>query len=154
MMTALLEASKRLLDAVPNVELVTFLFIVFTLFYGPKVIYVAFAFTGLETIYWGPDTWVIMYLYLWPLLIMIVYLTRKHANAWFYSFLSAFFGLIFGALCAIVYIFIGGPSMAFTWWIAGIPSDILHCISNFIVCRLLYTPVMKGLQHIRKQMHK
>ncbi|MBQ1901141.1 MAG: hypothetical protein II169_01160 [Lachnospiraceae bacterium] len=150
MMVALLEAGKFTLQAIPNVEVVTLLFIVFTASFGLKTILVSFAFTGLETIWWGINTWNVMYLYIWPLLIVYVYLTRKHASVWFYSISSCIFGLFFGALCSIPYFFIGGPHMMFTWWIAGIPYDILHGISNFAVCLVLYKPLMYACGHIRK----
>ncbi|MDD5940725.1 MAG: hypothetical protein PUC46_08135 [Lachnospiraceae bacterium] len=142
MMTAMLEVVKFALQAIPNVEMVTFLFIIFTLLYGWKVLLCAFAFTALETVWWGPQAWVIMYLYVWPALILITYAVRRHAGVLFYSFLSGFFGLSFGALCSIVYLFIGGPYLMFTWWVSGIPYDIAHGISNFFICLLLYRPFM------------
>ena len=40
--------------------------------------------------------------------------------------------------------------MMFTWWIAGIPYDILHGISNFAACLVLYKPLMYACGHIRK----
>ena len=147
-MVALLEVSKRALDSLPNVELITFWFIMFTLFYGKKVILAAFAFTGIDVVFWGPHAWTIMYLYMWPLLILIVNATRKHENVWFYSILASAYGLSFGFLCSLVYLFIGGPSMMFTWWIAGIPFDVLHGVSNFFICLLLYKPV----RHIMQQL--
>ena len=141
MTTAILEVSKKVLEAVPNVELVSFLLIMFTLAFGLKMIFSATAFTILEIAWHGLHSWVIMYLYVWPLLILVIWLFRKHANVWFCSFVSAIYGLSFGALCSIVYIFIGGPYMAFTWWVAGIPWDIVHGVSNFIICLFLYRPI-------------
>ncbi|MBE5833859.1 MAG: hypothetical protein E7309_04405 [Butyrivibrio sp.] len=151
MMIAVIEAAKRALEFVPNVELVTLLFIVFALYFGKRVIIVSFAFTFLETFVWGLHTWVIMYLYIWPLLIILVLISRKHASYWFYCFLSALFGLFFGAMCSIPYLFIGGPVMMFNWWIAGIPYDVLHCISNFLLCLVLFKPLSKTLEKITKK---
>ena len=64
-----------------------------------------------------------------------------------FSILAAAFGLFFGALCAIVYLFIGGPNLMISWWISGIPFDILHGISNFWMVFLLYRPVCKVMDH-------
>jgi hypothetical protein len=149
-MVALLEAGKWALQPIPNVEVVTLLFIVFTASFGIRTIFVSFAFTALETFWWGINTWNIMYLYIWPLLILYVYFTRNKGGLWFYSISSCIFGLFFGALCSIPYLFIGGPHMMFTWWVAGIPYDILHGISNFAVCLVLYKPLEYACTRIRK----
>lgn len=149
MMTALIEVSKQALAFLPNVELVSFLIIVFTLIFGRKVIYSALAFIAIETCIYGVQTWVIMYLYIWPLLSLLAWLLRRQDNALLFALLSGFFGLAFGALCSIPYWFIGGPSMAFAWWIAGIPFDIVHGISNFILMLTLYRPVVVVIRRIR-----
>ena len=149
MMLALIEAGKRALDFLPNIEVVTLLFIVFTLSYGLKTIAVAVGFTFLETAFYGFNNWVIMYLYMWPALIVLVYLTRKHAGLWFYSILSGLYGLFFGLLCSIPYLVVGGPTLAFTWWIAGIPYDIVHCVGNFAICLVLYRPLTFAMRRIQ-----
>ena len=142
MMLAIVEAAKRLLDSVPNVEMVTLLFVVFALTYGLRTLIVAVAFIAVEICYWGVHVWVIMYLYIWPAEILFVYFTRRYASYWFHAVFSALFGFCFGALCSIPYLAVGGWSMAFTWWVAGIPYDILHGVSNFVLCLILYRPLM------------
>ena len=149
MMLALIEAGKRALDFLPNIEVVTLLFIVFTLSYGLKTLVVAVAFTFFETAIYGFSNWVIMYLYMWPLLIVVVHLTRKHAGLWFYSILSGLYGLFFGLLCSIPYLAVGGPALAFTWWVAGIPYDIVHCIGNFAICFVLYKPLTYAMGRVQ-----
>ncbi len=139
---AVLEASKLALDLLPNIEVVTLLFIVYTIFYGRKTILVAIGFTVVECFLKGVNVWSFMYLYIWPMLILIVFYANKHKAGYvFYCILSGFFGLFFGLFCSIPYLFIGGRSMAVTWWIAGIPYDIIHCVSNFLLCLLLFKPL-------------
>ncbi len=139
---AILEASKLALDLLPNIEVVTLLFIVYTIFFGRKAILVAIGFTAVECFLKGVNVWSFMYLYIWPLLIIIVYYANRHKAGYvFYCILSGFFGLFFGMFCSIPYLFIGGWSMAVTWWIAGIPYDIIHCVSNFVLCLLLFKPL-------------
>ncbi len=146
---AILEASKLALDLLPNVEVVTLLFIVYTIFYGRKTILVAIGFTAIECLLKGFNVWSFMYLYIWPLLIMLVFYARKHNPGYvFYSILSGFFGLFFGMLCSIPYLLIGGWSMAVTWWVAGIPYDIIHCISNVVLCLLLFKPLCAIMKKI------
>ena len=139
---AILEASKLALDFLPNIEVVTLLFIVYTIFYGRKTLFVAVGFTLIECILKGFNVWSVMYLYIWPLLILIVsFVNKRRVEPVFYYFLSAFFGLFFGMFCAIPYLFLGGVKTAVSWWIAGIPYDIIHCIGNFVVCLLLFKPL-------------
>ncbi len=149
MMLAMIEAVKRALDFLPNIELVTFLFLVFTILRGKRVILVSFAFTVAETLVFGSGLWVIMYLYVWPLEIVLVLLLRRRfpkpvGGFWWYCILSGTFGLFFGAFCSIPYWILTGPKAAIAWWIAGIPMDILHCVSNFTLCFLLFRPVMRA----------
>ena len=149
---AILEASKLALDLLPNVEAVTLLFIVYTLFYGRKTIYVAVGFTAIECFLKGINVWSVMYLYIWPLLIVLVYIAGRHkAGRLFYCILSAFFGLFFGLFCSIPYLFIGGWSMAVTWWVAGIPYDIIHCVSNFALCLFLFKPLCAIMRRVTSE---
>ena len=81
-------------------------------------------------------------------------------NGVVFAILSGFYGLLFGAYCSLPYIVIGtvgggiksGLIMAFNWWVAGIPYDILHGISNFFVMLVLYHPVHKVMQKIKVSM--
>ena len=150
-MTATLEAGKIALSFLPNIELVSFFIIMYTLFFGRKVFYAIYTFVCIEFLLYGFGIWSVMYLYVWTLLAVVVLLFQKQKHLLFYSVLSGFFGLCFGALCTIPYIILSGPKAAFAWWIAGIPNDITHCIGNFVICFVLYTPI----RHIMTRMsHK
>ena len=48
-------------------------------------------------------------------------------------------------------LFIGGLSMAVTWWIAGIPYDIIHCVSNFFVTLILFKPLCKIMSKVTSE---
>lgn len=158
-MTAVIEVSKLALTALPNVELVTFWIIMFTLFFGPKTVYSILVFILIEISIYGIHTWIIMYLYIWPTLALLTYLFRKADSVLLYSILSGFFGLFFGAFCSFPYFFIGmvdggirsGLIMAFNWWVAGIPWDIVHGISNFVLMLTLYVPIRKLLREIKRK---
>lgn len=144
-MVATLEGGKIALSFLPNVEIVTLLIILYTLCFGRKVIYAIAAFILLEGFLYGFGLWFIMYLYTWPLLALLTYLFRRKTGTLFWSLLSAFFGLFFGAFCAIPYLFVSGVKGAFAWWIAGIPFDVIHCVSNFILMLILYKPLNRVL---------
>ena len=149
MMVAIIEVSKAVLSFMPNVELTTFWLIMFTLYFGRKVGLVIPAFILVEGAIYGVHLWWIMYIYIWPLLVIITWIFRKTESMVFWSILSGIFGLCFGFLCSIVYFVIGfsagglggGIATAFPWWISGIPWDLIHCVGNFTLMMVLYTPV-------------
>jgi len=62
--------------------------------------------------------------------------------------LSGVFGLCFGLLCAPVYIFTGGIGLAVSWWVSGIPYDLLHCVGNFGMALILFVPLRKLLESL------
>lgn len=159
MMIAVIEVCKVALSGLPNIELTTFWIIMFTLFFKNRILLVIPAFILIEGTMYGVGLWWIMYLYAWPLLALITYLFRKQESIWFWSFLSGIFGLMFGFLCSFPYMAIGaadggirnGLYAAFTWWVAGIPWDIVHGVGNFVLMIILYTPVrsiMKKSKHL------
>ncbi len=153
-MLAIIEAGKHALDFLPNVELVTLLFMLFTKHFGKKTYLVAVAFTLIETTIFGIHNWVIMYLYMWPMLITIVLWFRKKDFGLFaYCFLAAVYGLFFGFFCAIPYYFIGGFATGIAWWIAGIPYDLIHCVANFVIVLILFKPLDLALTKIRQSLN-
>ena len=140
-LTALLEVSVHAMAPLPNVEPVTLLVILYTLLLGKKVAYILAAYLLFEGFVYGFGLWWVSYIYVWPLLAILTFLFRKHTSPWFWSILSGAFGLCFGMLFSIPYLFIGGPAAAFTWWTAGIPYDLIHCGANFVLCLVLFTPL-------------
>lgn len=150
-MTAIMEAAKIALNPVPNVELITLLVIVFTKQFGWKMTLPAvLIFAFIECTYWGFGTWSIVYFYMWPLLVYLTHLSRNAESVWNYTVLSAAFGLAFGAFCSIVTLIAAGPAAAFAWWIAGIPYDLIHGVSNFIICLLLFRPLNNALDALKR----
>lgn len=149
MMIAVLEVSKLMLNLIPNVELVTFWIIMFTLFFKKKMIFVIPVFVLIEGVIFGFGIWWIMYLYIWPLLALVAWFFRKNDSAVIWAIIAAVFGLIYGFLCSFPYFvmgaadggIMGGISSAITWWIAGIPYDIIHGVANFIIMIVLYRPM-------------
>lgn len=150
MMIATIEIAKFAMAALPNIELTSFLIIIYTLYFGKRILFVIPAFILLEGCMYGFGLWWIMYLYAWPLLALTVHLFRRQESAWFFSTLSGLFGLSFGALCSIPYIFLTGPKGAFGWWVAGIQFDVIHCVSNFVLCLVLFVPVRTAMNRISR----
>lgn len=160
LMVAVIEVCKQALLFLPNIELTSFWIIMFTLFFGWRILFVIPAFILIEMCLYGPQLWVIMYLYVWPLLALLAHLFRKDDRPLFWAVLSGFFGLSFGFLCSFPYFFTGavgntvrsGLYAMFTWWVAGIPYDLVHCAGNFGLMLVLYTPIKKVMLRVQKEM--
>ncbi len=156
-MVAVIEVSKFILSGMPNIELTSFWLIMFTLTFGWKVALLVPVLILLEGTLYGMHIWWIMYLYAWPLLVLIAWIFRRNTSPVLWAIISGTFGLCFGALCSIPYFFIGlssgGLSAGFrsmvTWWIAGIPWDLIHCAGNFVLMLVLYHPISKVMRRVR-----
>lgn len=66
MAIALIEVCKAALMGLPNIELTSFWIIMFTLFFGNRILFVIPAFILIEGCMFGFGIWWIMYLYIWP----------------------------------------------------------------------------------------
>jgi energy-coupling factor transport system substrate-specific component len=140
-MLALLEVSVHALAAIPNVEPVTLLIILYTIYFGRRVYYIIAGYLFLELSFYGFGLWWVSYLYVWPLLALLTNRIRSCKSVWPFAILAALFGLFFGALCSLVYVVTSGPAAAFAWWIAGIPYDLIHCAGNFVICLVFFEPL-------------
>lgn len=157
LMIAVIEVCKAVLSFLPNIELTTFWLIMFTLYFGRKVMAVVPAFILVEGAIYGMNTWWIMYLYIWPLLVLLTWFFRKEESPLFWAIFSGIFGLCFGMLCSITYFFIGfssggvvaGLNTAFPWWISGIMWDIVHCVGNFVFMLVLFIPIRNVMKRFQ-----
>lgn len=149
MLLAILEVSKRALDAVPNVELISFWLIMFTIFFGKRTLIASVGFTAMECFIYGISIWTLMYLYVWPILILLTDILRKRdAGRMAYCILSGVFGLCFGALCGLPNIFIAGLPAAIGWWVTGLPYDVIHAVSNFVIMLVLHQPMCRIMKRM------
>ena len=156
LMVAVIEVFKFAMMGLPNIELTSFWLVLFSKNFGKKVYFVVPVFVLLEGIIFGFNLWWISYLYVWPLLVFVTRILNKNDSAIIWASVSAIFGLCFGAMCAIPYAFTGtdlqsGLTIAFNWWVAGIPWDIAHCVGNFVLMMLLYKPLSQVM--LRLQTH-
>lgn len=148
LMSSILFAVQVIFAALPNIELVSLLVIVYTLVFGWRTLGIIYVFAVLEGLLYGFGPWWIMYLYIWTILYLIVTLLRKNTSVIIWATVSGIYGLMFGALGAVVYIFIGGIGMAVAYWIAGLMFDIVHGVSNFFVCIILFKPIYTVLKKL------
>ena len=148
---ALMVGTQVAMAALPNINLVSVLIILTVIVYGVKAFYSVYVFVLLEGLIYGFGLWFINYLYIWSILTVIALIFRKNENRLIWAVIAGLFGLSFGILCAIPYIFIGGPAFAVSYWLSGIPFDITHCVSNFVLTLLLLAPLQKLFESIHPQ---
>lgn len=134
LMGALLMVLKEALAPVPGVEPVSLLVILYALCLPAAAPWAIAVFVVLEFILYGFGLWSWMYLYIWFILYGIALLLHRMDSALGWALVSGAYGLAFGALCTPVYFITQGPGGALAWWIAGIPTDIGHCLGNFLPC--------------------
>lgn len=142
---ALMFALQVVMSPLPNIEPVSLLVMLFAVVFGWKALYPVYIFVAMEILFYGFSLWNVYYLYIWAILAVAAILMKKaeHPLAW--ALLSAVYGLLFGALCAIVDVFIGGFAYAVAKWVSGIPFDVTHCIGNFVIALLLFKPLRQLL---------
>jgi len=148
---ALTFAAKYVMAVLPNIEPVSLMVMLFGATFGRKALYPIYLYVVMELLFYGLGTCNIMYLYIWPLLGLMAWLLRdmEHPVGW--AVLSGGFGLLFGALCMPVDVVIGGFGYAAAKWISGIPFDITHCIGNFVIAWILFSPMRKLLEKLYRR---
>lgn len=141
-------AAKMVMAGLPNIEPVSLLVMLFAVCIGWKGLYAVAVYVALEFAMWGWGLWSFCYLYVWLILFCLARLLRKMEHPLGWAILSGGFGLSFGALCALVYWISGGWAAAVSWWISGIPADLIHCGGNFVIALLLFRPLRQVLERL------
>ncbi len=155
-LSATITAGKLALSFIPNVEVVTLLFIVYTVVFGMRrTLMISFVFSTIEILIYGFSTWFLVYYLIWPLLIFFSNFLRKKINSEYgFATLAGLFGLLFGLFFAIFESFFYGLMYGVSYWIKGIPFDIVHAVSNFIIVLILYKPLVNVLLKYNMQSHR
>jgi len=144
----LMYLSQVVMASLPNFELVSLLVIVFSRYAGDRIFLIVSVFVLLEGITYGFGLWWISYLYIWFILAFVTYLFRKVHHLFFWVVLAGLFGLCFGTLTAIPYLFISNLDFVKAYIIAGIPFDIAHAGGNIILTAILYVPLTKTMKTV------
>jgi len=154
MLGALTFAAKVAMSALPNIEPVSLFVMLFAVIFGIRCLYPIYLYVIMEILFYGIQLWNINYLYVWAILALVAYLLRRQESPWVWAIVSGAFGLFFGLLCTPVYLFTGGIGHAVSWWLSGIPFDIMHCAGNFVVALLLFVPLRKLLEKLTRSISR
>ncbi|MDD4797130.1 MAG: hypothetical protein PHO66_05125 [Eubacteriales bacterium] len=158
-LSALLTVGKLSLSFLPNIEVVTLLLMVYTVVLGwQRAILAAVVFSLVEILLYGIQTWVVMYLLIWPALVALTALLQRPLGKLRfgrigYALVAGLYGFVFGFLCAVVEACFYTGSRGFLpyfalYWVKGLPFDALHAAGNLILNLLLFTPLIKLFQTI------
>lgn len=145
---AMMFALQVVMAPLPNIEPVSLLVMIFAAVFGWKALYPVYVFVVMEILFYGISTWNIYYLYIWAVLAFAAIAMRKQTQPLAWALLSAVYGLLFGALCGIVDVFIGGFGYAAAKWVSGIPFDLLHCGGNFAIALIMFRPLRNALEKL------
>lgn len=151
LMGAMTFALKMAMAQLPNIEPVSLMVMLAAVCFGWRGLYAVYLYVFLEFAIWGFGLWNVAYLYVWLVLFTAARLLRKAESPLIWAALSGCFGLMFGALCAVVYWVTGGWAFAVSWWAAGIPMDLLHGLGNFVVALVLFKPLRKAMGMFRRK---
>ena len=142
---------KVAMSFLPNIEPVSLLVMLYAVLFGRKCVFPIYLYVVMEILFYGIQLWNINYLYVWIILALVARLLRNQTAPLVWALVSGVFGLLFGVLCAPVYLFTGGIGFAVSWWVAGIPFDVMHCAGNFVMALVLFMPLRRLLAKLYYQ---
>ena len=145
---ALLIAIQVALAVLPNIELVSLLVAIYALVLGKYCFAPIYVFVLVEGLLYGFGIWWVHYLYVWSLLAVVCLALRRYASTPVIVIVNGAFGLLFGALCALTYLFIGGIPGAIAYWLSGLPFDFLHCVGNIVAALVLFRPLYRVFERM------
>jgi energy-coupling factor transport system substrate-specific component len=152
MLGALTFAAKYAMSALPNIEPVSLMVMLFAVTFGIKALFPIYLYVGMEILFFGLGLWNFNYLYIWAILAVMAWFVRRMEHPLGWAMLSGVYGLLFGLLCAPVDAVIGGFAYAGAKWVSGIPFDLAHCAGNFVIALLLFKPMRKLLCKLNQRM--
>lgn len=140
--SAILVISKEVLAFLPNIELVTFLLLMYALhFKWTTSISIATIFCFLQIVLYGFGIWTPMYFIVWNGWVLVCLALKKFLiTNQRCAFLSAGFGFIFGFLFSIPFFFVSMQA-GWAYFVRGIPFDLVHGLGNYIIMSVLYDPI-------------
>lgn len=157
MLGAIMFASKIVMEVLPNIHLIGVFVIALTVVYRKKALYPIYVFVMIFGLYYGFSLWWVPYLYIWTVLwgatMLLPTKLPKKFQALIYMSLCAAHGLLYGVLYAPFQALLYSLSFrgTLTWIVAGLPFDLIHCVSNFF-CGALILPLISILRFSEKNM--
>ena len=143
MLGTLMLVSKLAMEFLPNVHLLGMLTVLYTVVYRVKALIPIYIYVILNGVLSGFAAWWVPYLYVWAILWGMAMLIPKgipdKLAAIVYPLVASIHGFAFGAFYAPLQALMFGLDLEgmIAWYLAGIPFDVIHGISNFAVGMLI-----------------
>ncbi|MBE6536787.1 MAG: hypothetical protein E7673_02415 [Ruminococcaceae bacterium] len=153
MLGSLMFISKIVMEILPNIHLLGMLTMVYTLVFRVRALIPIYIYVLLNGVYSGFSMWWFPYTYIWTILFLITLLLPKKMpkvlKMVVYPTVCAVHGFAFGALYSPAQALMFGFDFKQTvaWIIAGIPFDLIHGVSNFVM-GLLVLPFSELLEKL------
>ena len=128
--------SDIVMEALPNIHILAMFIVTFTVVYRVKALVPIYVYVFLQGLYSGFALWWVPYLYVWVVLWCIAMLLPRNMKpiraVVTYALVCGLHGLLFGVLYAPMQIILFGMewNQLVPWIIAGLPFDVIHCVSN------------------------
>ncbi len=161
LMSALLAGGKLAMSALPNIEPVTPLLVVFSAVFGWQMsVTSALIFCLTQIVTYGAGVWTISYFIYWPLLALVSGTVLSKRPKAYIAVIIAFSGtLLFGFLDALIWSAINvvsGSTVGFfkifaIYYANGFIFTAIHLANAVVTVSLLFIPLKKGLERIVKQ---
>jgi hypothetical protein len=151
MLSAIMLISKLLLEAIPNFHLLAVFTVAITVVYRKKALYPIYLYVILQGVVAGFNPWWVPHLYLWTVLWGAVMLLPKNMPkgiaAVVYTAVCGLHGFSYGMLYAPTQALFFGLDLEgmITWWVAGLPFDVVHGVHNLLL-GLLIMPIISALK--------
>ena len=154
---AMLSAIKFMLMAIPNVELVTFLIVLFTVSSGPKITLPGtLVFCTIELFLFGLTPFAITYYIHWPFVVLATAVAKNYLKTEFgYAILVFFITALFGVQSSLASIIISGGLKSDSFWskftimyLNGTLFYVTHIVSNTLIMLFLFTPSKRVLDKL------
>lgn len=158
MLGALMFASKKIMEVLPNIHLLGLLTVTYTVVYRKRALVPIYLYVMLEGLFSGFNFWWLPYTYIWTLLWAITMILPrnmpKKLKYIVYSMICALHGFAFGTLYAPAQALMFGLNFKQTvaWIIAGLPYDMIHGFSN-LGLGLLAVPLAELLEKLSHRSH-
>ena len=153
---AIMCSTKLAMEIIPNVHLLGVFVVAFTVKYRAKALIPIYLYVisngfreGFELFGWLPETYI--WFILWMMVMLLPKKMPKRVAPIVYMIVAGLHGLAFGTLYAPVYAALTGFGWdrIWMWIVAGLPFDIIHAISNFILGTLI-VPIITILRKFDK----
>ncbi len=147
--------SKKIMEPLPNINLLGPLIMTYTLVFRKKALIPIYVYILLDGLFVGFSIWWIPYLYVWVILWAVTMMLPREINKKtkyiVYPIVCCLYGLTFGTLYSPAQALLAGMSFQemIEWIIIGLPYDAIHGAGN-LVLGFLIVPLTDLLNKLKQ----